>query len=301
VSGHRAASAHYHPHLRQVTRPGRNRKRSRRATSGDRSPVSWRNRFPHRCIDCLALLFAGCLLCAPVAHAQWSWHEPVSGINFAFPAPGSVLDASNLCYTAIRAAEQRYQLPQGLLLAISRVESGRPDPVTHKLEPWPWTIQALGQSLYFESKAPAVQWVKLQRARGVTSIDTGCMQVNLYYHPAAFESIDQAFDPSANADYAARFLLQLHTESGDWARATGLYHSQLADAAEEYRKRVVQVSKGLPVLRRSQLDELRDAWRATLPAHPFPPQQGPYTWALGGGPTIGKIPPLFVQNQQPGR
>jgi hypothetical protein len=299
VSGHGALPAHHHPHRAQVTHPGRKGKSSRRATLRGRSPALRRNRFPRRCLDRLVLLLAGCLLCAPVAHAQWSWHEPVSGINFAIPAPGSAIDASTLCYAAIRAAEQRYQLPQGLLLAISRVESGRPDPVTHKLEPWPWTIQALGQSLYFESKAQAVQWVKLQRARGVASIDTGCMQVNLYYHPAAFESIDQAFDPSANADYAARFLLQLHTESGDWARATGLYHSQLADAAEEYRKRVVQVSKGLPVLRRSRIDELRDAWRATLPAHPFAPQQGPYTWALGGGPKLSALPPLLVQNQQP--
>ncbi len=38
--------------------------------------------------------------------------------------------------------------------------------------------------------------------RGVQSIDVGCFQINMYYHPGAFATLEQAFDPRANAAYA---------------------------------------------------------------------------------------------------
>ena len=47
------------------------------------------------------------------------------------------------------------------------------------------------------------------QAQGVRSIDIGCMQVNLMHHPNAFATLDAAFDPLANALYAARFLTEL--------------------------------------------------------------------------------------------
>ena len=53
---------------------------------------------------------------------------------------------------------------------------------------------------------------KLQR-RGVRNIDVGCMQVNLRYHPKAFKSLGQAFDPRANAAYAAGFLRKLRDKN----------------------------------------------------------------------------------------
>ena len=131
-----------------------------------------------------------------------------------------------LCGGAIEAAQDRHLVPPGLLFAIGQVESGRPDPVTRRLVPWPWTVQAQNQSYYFATKAEAVAWVQAAQARNILSIDVGCMQINLMYHPAAFQNLDEAFDPSANADYAARFLVSLHAETGDWQKASGLYHSQ---------------------------------------------------------------------------
>ena len=176
----------------------------------------------------------------------------------------------------MRAAEFRHRLPSGLLFAISQVESGRPDPAMRRLEPWPWTVQAEGRGIYFETKAQAVEWVKEARARGVTSIDTGCLQVNLFYHPDAFATPEDAFDPQRNADYAARFLLQLHAATGDWRQATGFYHSQTLLLATSYRERIGRALTGQPAGRRGRcpwlaapkppttLDRLGDAWRATL-------------------------------------
>jgi hypothetical protein len=191
---------------------------------------------------------------------------------------------ATLCDAAVRAAEFRHRLPSGLLFAISQVESGRPDAAMRRLEPWPWTVQAEGRGIYFESKAQAVEWVKEARARGVTSIDTGCLQVNLFYHPDAFATPEDAFDPQRNADYAARFLLQLHAATGDWRQATGFYHSQTLVLATSYRERIGRALSGETLGSLGQtwtaapkppttLDRLGDAWRATLGGHDTAPAE----------------------------
>jgi hypothetical protein len=46
-------------------------------------------------------------------------------------------------------------------------------------------------------------------AAGITSLDVGCLQVNLAQHPDAFSTLAAAFDPVANADYGAAFLTSL--------------------------------------------------------------------------------------------
>jgi hypothetical protein len=177
-------------------------------------------------------------------------------------------DTSQLCGTAVQAAEARYTLPTGLLYAISEVESGRPVPGGGGRRPWPWTVQAENQSHYFTTKAAAIQWVLQAQGRGVASIDVGCMQVNLMYHPSAFATLDDAFDPTHNADYAARFLTSLHAQTGDWHEAAGRYHSETLALAVPYRRQVEAMLQtgsdpGVsPAARR--LQELQAAWGATL-------------------------------------
>lgn len=158
---------------------------------------------------------------------------------------GAGLRPPEQCRAAIVAAEQRHGLPRGLLTAISVVESGRRDEVTGERAPWPWTINAEGAGHYFDSKQEAVAWVQRARADGMRSIDTGCMQINMLHHPNAFASVDQAFDPAANADYAARFLVELRDKAdGDWMRAAGFYHSQTPHRAEAYRRHVEAAMSG---------------------------------------------------------
>lgn len=186
-------------------------------------------------------------------------------------------DPAALCGEAVRAAERRYRLPPGLLWAISQVESGRPDPATRRRTPWPWTVQAEDRGLYFDSKAEAVRWVREATARGVTSIDAGCLQVNLHFHPRAFETLDAAFDPGRNADYAARFLRELHVATGDWGQATGFYHSQTTALATPYRERVARaLGDPLPSRRPPTiLDQLSAAWGATLEGDASAPEPHP--------------------------
>jgi hypothetical protein len=152
------------------------------------------------------------------------------------------VEQSDLCAVAIQQAEQRYHLPHGLLIAIAKAESGRPITSVTDIRAWPWTIDADGEGLFLDSKPAAVAWVGSQIARH-HYVDVGCMQIDLEYHPKAFASLEQAFDPGTNADYAARLLLDLyHGEAeGSWDLAAGLYHSHTALLAAAYRDRVAMV------------------------------------------------------------
>jgi len=67
------------------------------------------------------------------------------------------------------------------------------------------------------------------------------MQVNLMHHPNAFASLEQAFDPVANAGYGARFLVQLKEQAGDWMAATARYHSATPEFAQPYQRKVAAV------------------------------------------------------------
>jgi Transglycosylase SLT domain len=157
--------------------------------------------------------------------------------------PGLLLAAGAVCRAALAAAEARYAIPAGLLQAIGIVESGRRDEGTGDFRPWPWTTNVDGEGRFFDTKAQAVTWVRQAQAQGTRSIDTGCAQVNLLHHPAAFASLEQAFDPAANADYAARFLKELRTMAGgNWMTAVGYYHSQTPELAAAYREQVQAVT-----------------------------------------------------------
>jgi hypothetical protein len=151
----------------------------------------------------------------------------------------TAVDPSAACEAAIDTAQDLAQLPPGLLSAISLVESGRPDPQTGAVRPWPWTIDVGGLGFFFPTKAAAVAAVRSLQELGIQSIDVGCLQVNLMYHPNAFASLEQAFDPYANARYASRFLDALYERSGSWVQAAGDYHSQTPSLGAAYRTQVL--------------------------------------------------------------
>ncbi|HEY0182631.1 MAG TPA: transglycosylase SLT domain-containing protein, partial [Rhodopila sp.] len=146
-----------------------------------------------------------------------------------------VADPATLCETAVIAAEYVNRLPARLLGAISLTETGRADPGAGRVRPWPWTVNAEGDGQFFGTKQEAVLAVKALQDRGVRSIDVGCLQVNLMYHPNAFASLDEAFDPRANANYAARFLNALYADGKDWPTAVAAYHSETPVLGEAYR------------------------------------------------------------------
>jgi hypothetical protein len=137
---------------------------------------------------------------------------------------------SALCLQAAAASEEKYQLPHGLLAAISRVETGRPMPVTGDRQPWPWSVNADGETLFFDTRAEAVADTRsrLNQTRtghGPHFVDIGCMQVDISIHRKAFANLADAFNPAINADYAARLMTSLHRKGASWTAASQNYHS----------------------------------------------------------------------------
>ena len=188
---------------------------------------------------------------------------------------------SALCRTAIAAAERSSGVPDRLMQSIGVIESGRRDEIGG-VSAWPWTLNAEGVGAYFATKAEAIAAVTALRARGVRSIDVGCMQVNLMYHGDAFASLDEAFDPGANARYAARFLNRLMVQTGSWPGATAGYHSLTPDIGAGYARKVLAVWTG-PAPRRPSSAE-----GTTLQAGL---QAGPQSWTPPAIPTASMPPP----------
>ncbi len=171
-----------------------------------------------------------------------------SSLAFARTMPAaSIPEPSALCRAAILQAERSTHVPDRLLDAIAMVESGRRDPISGAVYPWPWTINAEGVGHFYQSKAEAVTAVEDFRAHGVRSMDVGCMQVNLQYHPEAFATLDQAFDPITNAAYGAHFLQQLYAQTNAWPLAVAAYHSFTPDLGNDYARKVL-AAWGVPQL-----------------------------------------------------
>jgi hypothetical protein len=100
--------------------------------------------------------------------------------------------------------------------------------------------------MFMDNLPEAVAKVASLRQQGLQSIDVGCFQINLFYHPEAFASVEEAFDPRANAAYAARFLLSLYARVGNWEEAVADYHSAVVALGEPYRAKVYEVWKEAP-------------------------------------------------------
>jgi soluble lytic murein transglycosylase-like protein len=152
------------------------------------------------------------------------------------PAGSQPVEDRHACEAAIAAQQPGSGLPPGLLLAIAQVESGR----------WPWALNAEGASQLGSSKEDAVARVRRLLARGVQSVDVGCMQINLRHHPQAFATLEEAFDPQRNVAHAIRFLRELHQRHGDWPAAVMRYHSGTLQRGEAYARRVNLAWGALP-------------------------------------------------------
>jgi hypothetical protein len=175
-----------------------------------------------------------------------SAYADVGFANIVYPSLADAkLPPQNACDAAARAAEQAGALPANMLLSIGRVESGRMDAASGRLAPWPWTVNVDGAGHYFQSEQQAAAFVRLAESSGAADIDVGCFQISLENHPAAFSSLDAAFDPIANANVAARFLEQLKMQEGSWNLAIADYHSGQPALGLPYEQLVMNAWRGI--------------------------------------------------------
>lgn len=149
-------------------------------------------------------------------------------------------NTKNFCEQETSRHERAMGIPPYLLGAISLTESGRWNQQNGEKFAWPWTVTSGGEGKFYRTKDEAIRAVRALQAKGVRNIDVGCMQINLYYHPEAFSSLQEAFDPSSNVAYAAKFLSRLFDDNKSWVRATSFYHSGDPERGKAYYDRVTK-------------------------------------------------------------
>jgi hypothetical protein len=163
------------------------------------------------------------------------------GSRMVTAAPAQVIgNAWKLCNSHIAHTEAVGGIPQHLLKAISLAETGRWDSVRQANLAWPWTVMAKGKGNYFPDKDSALEYVYNLKKQGITNIDVGCMQINLFYHGGAFESLEHAMDPAMNIAYAAKYLKGLYGSTRSWTQAAAYYHSTTPTKARSYKMKVLK-------------------------------------------------------------
>lgn len=141
--------------------------------------------------------------------------------------------------------EKKYNLPRDILLSIAIQETAKMHPYHNFQLISPFAVNVEGCGYFFREKKEAVAFVYQQLKLGKTSIDVGCMQINLKNHPNAFSSIEQAFDIKSNIHYAARFLASKYAKFKNWETAIGHYHSSTPHLGQKYSKAVIKISENI--------------------------------------------------------
>ncbi|NNE78746.1 MAG: transglycosylase SLT domain-containing protein [Silicimonas sp.] len=161
----------------------------------------------------------------------------------ALPASTDQPAIAAICEKAALAASRESGVPLDVLRAISLTETGRKG--KNGFLPWPWTVNMEGAGKWFDDLESARRYVDRHFNRGARSFDVGCFQINYKWHGDAFASIDEMFEPLANARYAAKFLTELYEEFGDWSKAAGAFHSRTPKYAKKYTARFDRIRNRL--------------------------------------------------------
>ena len=159
-------------------------------------------------------------------------------------ASNAAIETASICEAAAAQVSRETGVPVDVLRAITLTETGRKG--ADGFLPWPWTVNMEGVGKWFDDRKSARSYVDRHFKRGARSFDVGCFQINYRWHGDAFASIDEMFDPIANARYAAKFLNELFGEFGDWTKAAGAYHSRTPKFAKKYAARFDRIRARLP-------------------------------------------------------
>lgn len=185
-----------------------------------------------------------------------------------------------LCDQVARHAARDQNIPSNVMLAVTRVETGRAR--NGVVQPWPWTANVGGDGHWFDTADALRQFLFRQVKAGTTNFDVGCFQINHRWHGQAFASLDDMIDPVQNAAYAARFLRELYSETGDWTAAVGKYHSRTPEHANLYTRKYRQIQANL----------------TDIP--PAGPRRPAALFAEDGGrPAVGSLVPLNSAGARP--
>lgn len=212
--------------------------------------------------DAAILLLSGLSICA-----GYFFNTQMSFASTSSTSTSSHI--ATLCDRAAQIAAQNSNVPVDVLRTITRTETGRDG--KSGLTPWPWTVNMEGTGKWFDTEAEARSYVDKNFKRGARSFDVGCFQINYKWHHEAFSSIDEMFDPTANAHYAARFLSELYSEFGSWTKAAGAFHSRTPKYANKYMARFDRIRSELtPQLKFAAVRNIQTSQSRTTFSGPTP-------------------------------
>jgi hypothetical protein len=132
------------------------------------------------------------------------------------------------CHEVISKQETAKGIPQDLLKAIAKIESGIS----------PWAINARGRSHIFRSKEAAASYVRELVDEGFSNFSVGCMQLHYASHRRNFKSIEAMLEPENNIAHAAKLIKNLERRLGSMERAIKYYHSPSPVHHNIYKNRV---------------------------------------------------------------
>jgi hypothetical protein len=172
---------------------------------------------------------------------------------------------SQKCSNIFSYFEKRHQIPQDTLYSISLRETQKAHSKHRIGITWPWTITVnpSGKGHHFKNKTEAIMFAKEQLQSGKGSIDVGCMQINLKYHPDSFASVEQALSPQNNVEYGAKFLKEKYEQHGDWQKAIGAYHSSSSDKAYIYHAMVKEIKDSMAIYKKQLANLANCEYKAT--------------------------------------
>ncbi len=131
-------------------------------------------------------------------------------------------------------AEQKLNIPSGMLLAIALVESGMDG------APNPYAVSADGRAIMARTPQDAARHLRDRSGKLRQNTYVGCMQISVQVHKGQFQPLERIVDPRENVWYAGRMLLRLHGEEGSWKAALARYNGTSPRRAQAYLCKVWQ-------------------------------------------------------------
>jgi len=235
--------------------------------------------------------FARALEWAPLRNL---WRGLTATLFVLIWAAPAVSNPADICNAAARNAARATGVPEAVLRAITLTETGRNK--NGAFEPWPWTVNMEGKGVWLDTPADALRYAQENLQRGARSFDVGCFQLNYKWHGQAFASIEQMFDPTENALYAAKFLSALYAEKRDWVAAAGAYHSRTPKFADRYETRFARILARLdgapPASMRSPEPQTLQVAQAVI----APPPENPFPLLIGQAAAQSNLGSLFPKS-----
>ncbi|MGR3793191.1 hypothetical protein [Vannielia sp. SX4] len=137
-----------------------------------------------------------------------------------------------LCEAAATEAAAKTGVPLSVLRAIMLTVSGRKS--EEGLVPWPWTIGAGGQRVWFETADDARAYAYQQIKASEPALGLGCFQIDYAKYGPEFASLEDMLTPRINAEFAASLLLGLHAKHGGWGYAAAALKGLAPEESETW-------------------------------------------------------------------